>query len=185
VWTLFTLMEQHAESWKKIRGSDAVETFGLAELVEPEPIEISLDLLIYNYKVGFQHFGTLWKELLSPGCYEVLYKLAGAENKGFVLPMECWARMLYELAAIFHHWPINRTKLIDVISPLYNARIASFVNETASMKSLECEKVVEEQAEMFEREKGYLVQVWDREDKKAEEKSFFQKVLGNWRPQSS
>ena len=182
VWTLFTLMEQHAETWKKVQGSEAVETFGSSEFVEPEPVEINLDLLIYNYKVGFQHFGALWKELLSPGCYEALHKLAGAETKAFVLPMEVWARTLYELAAIFHHWPKDRAKLIDVISPLYNGRIASFVNETAAMKNLECEKVVEEQAEVFEREKGYLVQVWDREEKKTEEKSFIQRVLGNWRP---
>jgi hypothetical protein len=35
---------------------------------------------------------------------------------------------------------------------------------------------------VFEREKGYLVQVWDQEEKKTEEKSFIQRVLGNWRP---
>lgn len=182
VWTLFTLMEQHAETWKKVEGSEAVETFGPAEFVEPEPVEINLDLLIYNYKIGFQHFGALWKELLSSSSYEALHKLAGAENKLFVLPMECWARTLYELAAIFHHWPRDRVKLIDLISPLYNGRVASFVNETATMKSAECEGIVEEQAEVFEREKGYLMQVWDREEKKTEEKSFIQKVLGNWRP---
>ncbi len=182
LWTLFTLMEQHADSWKKVHGSEPAETFGLTEFIEPEPIEVNLDLLIYNYKLGFQHFGTLWKELLSPGCYDVLHRLAGAESKDFLFPVDCWAKTLYELAATFHHWPKNRGKLIDVISPLYDGRVASFINQTADMRTLEAERVVEEQAEVFEREKGYLLQVWEREEKEPEEKSFFQKILRSWRP---
>lgn len=182
VWTLFTLMEQKAEIWKKVHGSEPVETFGLPEFVEPEPIEVNLDLLIYNYKLGFQHFGTLWKDILSPACYEVLRRLAEAEAKQFLLPTDCWARALYEIAATFHHWPKNRAKLIDVISPLYHGRVASFINQTAKMNTLDSEAVVEEQAEIFEKEKGYLLKVWEREEKEPEEKSFLQKVLQSWRP---
>ena len=50
------------------------------------------------------------------------------------------------------------------------------------MKSVESEQVVEEQAEVFEREKDYLLKVWEREGKEPEEKGFFQKVLQGWRP---
>lgn len=182
VWTVFTLMEQQADAWKKVDGSDPVETFGLAEFSEPEPVEINLDLLIYNYKLGFQHFGTLWKEILSPACYDVLHRLAGAEGKDLLLPASCWARVLYELSATFHHWPKNRAKLIDVMSPLYYGSIASFVNRTAEMTTLQSETVVEEQAEVFEKEKGYLMQVWEREEKEPEEKGFLQKILRSWRP---
>lgn len=182
VWTLFTLMERNVDAWKQVQGSEPVETFGLTEFSEPEPIEVNLDLLIYNYKLGFQHFGTLWKEILSPTCYDILRRLASAEAKDFVMPADCWAKVLYEIAATFHHWPKNRAKLIDVISPLYHGRVASFVNQTAEMKSLESEKLVEEQAEIFEREKNYLLKVWEREEKEPEEKSFFQKILRSWRP---
>lgn len=182
VWTLFTLMEQYADVWRKVQGSEPVETYGLTEFVEPEALEVNLDLLLYNYKLGFQHFGTLWKELLSPPCYDVLRKMAGSEPKEFVLPADIWAKTLYELATTFHHWPKNRAKLIDVISPLYHGRVASFVNQTAEMKTLESEKVVEEQAEVFEKEKSYLLRIWEREETEPEEKGFFQKVLRGWRP---
>jgi glycosyltransferase involved in cell wall biosynthesis len=181
IWTLFTLMEKNAEVWQQVRGSEPVETFGRTDFFEPDPLEVNLDLLIYNYKLGLQHFGTLWKEILSPACYETLHWLAQTEAKKFLLPMDCWARTLYEVAATFHHWPKNRAKLIDVISPLYHGRVASFINETAKMNTVESEGVVEEQAEIFEREKGYLLKVWAREDKEPEEKSFFQKVIQGWR----
>lgn len=181
-WTLFTLMEEYASSWKKVNGSEPVETFGLDEFFEPEPVDANLDLLIYNYKVGYQHFCALWKEILSAGCYDVLHRVAGAETKDFLLPADCWVKILSELAATFHHWPKNRAKLIDVMSPLYHGRVASFINETADMKSLDSERLVEEQAEIFEREKAYLLKVWDREGIEPEEKTFLQKVLSSWKP---
>ena len=176
VHTLFTLMEQNAEAWKKVAGSEPVETFGSAEVIEPEPIEINVDNLLYNYKLGFQHFGVLWKEIVSPSCYDLLCTLKDAEAGNFSLPPLYWARMLYELAATFHRWPKNRAKLIDLMSPLYYARVASFVNETASMNSAEAEQVVEAQAEVFEKEKSYLLQVWNREAQEPEEKGFLQKL---------
>jgi len=181
VVTLFTLMEQNYEIWKKIQGSEPVETFGLGEFVEPEPVGVNLDVLVYNYKLGFQHFGTLWKELFSPPCYDVLHRLAQSEGKDFFLPAPIWAKMIYEMAATFHHWPKNRVKLVDIMSPLYNGRVASFINQSSDMSSLESESVVEEQAEVFEREKDYLKRVWEREEKEPGERSIFKKVLGTWR----
>lgn len=179
-WTLFTLMEQHADYWKKVQGSDPVETFGLTDFVEPEPVKVNLDALLYDYKLGFQHFGTLWKELLSAGSYDVLQRLARADGTEFLLPLDRWARILYEVSATFHQWPKNRAKLIDVMSPLYYGSIASFVNRTVDMTTMEAEQVVEEQAEVCEREKSYLIEIWDGEKREPEEKSFFQKIVRSW-----
>jgi hypothetical protein len=63
------------------------------------------------------------------------------------------------------------------MSPLYYARVASFVNETAKLKSHEVEQLIEAQAELFEKEKSYLVQVWKREAKESTDKTFMQKLL--------
>ncbi|MBI2349192.1 MAG: hypothetical protein HYV05_11155, partial [Deltaproteobacteria bacterium] len=123
-----------------------------------------------------------WKDLLSASCFDAWRKLAEAEAKEFILPVEIWAKTLYELATTFHHWPKNRAKLVDVISPLYHGRVASFIDQTAEMKTVEAEQVVEEQAEVFEREKSYLLKIWDREEREPEEKGFFQRILRGWRP---
>ena len=48
-----------------------------------------------------------------------------------------------------------------MMTPLYFARIASFVNRTAEMSTGEAEGVVEEQALVFEEMKGYLLDRWD------------------------
>lgn len=178
VMTLFTLMEKHYLVWKDVIGSEAVETFGSQEILEPEAIKVNQELLIQNFKMGFQHFGALWKEILSAPCYATVQKLAAAERKSFYLDVTCWAHVLYEIAATFHRWPKDRAKLVDLMSPLYEARVASFINETAEMTTLESEDVVEKQAEIFEQEKPHLLKCWDAEVKEAKGKGVLQKVFG-------
>jgi hypothetical protein len=82
-------------------------------------------------------------------------------SRNFHLPTEVWVKILYELAATFHTWSANRNKLIDLMTPLYYARVASFVRESWEMSSEEAEALVEEQARSFEEHKDYLIKVWD------------------------
>jgi hypothetical protein len=43
--------------------------------------------------------------------------------------------------------------------------VASFINQTKKMNSGQAEQVVEQQAEVFEQYKDYLIQVWDEKGK--------------------
>jgi hypothetical protein len=79
----------------------------------------------------------------------------------FHLPTESWVKILYELAATYRHWTVNRNKLLDIMTPLYFARVASFVRQSWNLSSREAEDLVEEQAVRFEEQKGYLINVWD------------------------
>lgn len=178
VMTLLTLMEQHFPIWKDIQGSEPVETFGLREALEPEAISVNQELLIQNFKLGMQHFAGLWRDILSSNSFAAVQKLAGAEKKNFYLDVTCWAHILYEIAATFHHWPKDRVQLVDMMSPLYEARVASFINETLEMTTTESERVVEAQAEVFEKEKPYLLKHWDAEQSEPKSKGVLQKVFG-------
>jgi hypothetical protein len=88
--------------------------------------------------------------------------IAEMDTNRFYLSTDAWIRILYELAATFHAWSVNRNKLIDLMTPLYYARVASFVRRTWDMSSQEAEELVEEQAVKFEEQKEYLIQVWDQ-----------------------
>ncbi|MDP3028367.1 MAG: glycosyltransferase [Deltaproteobacteria bacterium] len=165
VWTIFYLMEQNESYWKKIKKSTPVETFGAEKCSEPEPIKVDLDGLIYNFQVGFKQFGSFWKDILDSDSYSDLKKATRMSAKDFSLPVETWVRILYELAATFHYWPMNRNKLVDLMTPLYYARVASFVRETWDMDSSRAEDIVEKNAEAFEEQKGYLLKMWDKKRK--------------------
>ena len=161
VWTIFSLMESYESHWKKVEGSETVETFGFANHIEPEPVAVNLEGLVEHFKVGFQQFSSLWKDLFCPECFEAIREASTMEPSVFRLPTRTWIQALYELAATFHAWKVNRYKLIDLVTPLYYARVASFVRQSWDMTSEEAEDLVEEQALLFEEGKDYLIRVWD------------------------
>jgi glycosyltransferase involved in cell wall biosynthesis len=165
VHTLFVLMEQHEAEWKTIKGSRTVPLFGLQEFMEPEPIQVNLERLVTEYKTGFRQFKGLYHDIYSLECFEELKRCAAKSKTKFVMPVTTWVQVLYETAAIFHSWKHNRTQLVNLVTPLYLGRVASFINRTQKMSSSQAEEVVEEQAQVFEDYKDYLIQVWDERAK--------------------
>ncbi|MDD5476486.1 MAG: glycosyltransferase [Syntrophales bacterium] len=161
LWTIFSLMETNEAIWKSVKGSEPVETFGFEGTMDPEPVTINVDGIIEHFKIGYSQFSSLWKDILSDESFEALAEAAGMDSDNFHLSTENWVKILYELAATFHRWSVNRYKLIDVMTPLYYARVGSFARRTWDMSSDEAEEVVEDQAMKFETQKDYLLKVWD------------------------
>ena len=161
VYTLFLLMERHEEEWKTVKGSRTVPMFGLQEFKEPEPIKVDLGRLVTEYKSGFRQFKALYEDIFSSECFAQLKKCAGMSKTKFNMPVEAWAMMLFETAATFHSWTHNRNQLVNLVTPLYLGRVASFINQTKNMTSSQAEDVVEAQAQIFENQKDYLLKAWD------------------------
>ena len=164
VWTLCFLMERFEIFWKGVDRSEPVETFGHEGYVEPEPLTVDTEGMVEHFKIGFQQFSAFWKDIFSQQCFDEIQKTAHMDPSRFHLSTDAWIRILYELAATFHAWSVNRYKLIDLMTPLYYARVASFVRQSWNMSSKEAEELVEEQALKFEEHKDYLIQVWDQKD---------------------
>jgi len=137
--------------------------FGLRDFLEPDPIKVDLGRLVNEYKTGFRQFKGLYRDLFSPDCFEELKNCARKAKTKFVMPVKTWVMVLYEIAGTFHHWKHNRTQLVNLVTPLYLGRVASFINRTQKMSSSQAEEIVEEQAQVFEDKKGYLLEVWDKQ----------------------
>jgi glycosyltransferase involved in cell wall biosynthesis len=158
---LFSLMERYESYWKEVKGSESLEAFGYEGYVEPEPVNVNLKELIELFKLGCQQFSPLWRDIFCDECFEQIQKSAKMDSSDFHLPTSTWVQILYELASTYHLWSVNRNKLLDVMTPLYFARVASFVRQSWEMSSQEAEALVEEQALKFEEQKDYLIKVWD------------------------
>lgn len=163
IWTVFHLMDEHEGYWRKVRGSQPVETFGEVEDVEPESVPVNLEALVEQYQVGYNQLGAFWKSIFRPQTFDIITQAAWLPPEEFRLPVLGWVRILYEVAAAFHHWPMHQRQLLDMVSPLYKGRVASFINETREMTSAEAEEAVERQAATFEDNKDYLLELWDEE----------------------
>ena len=167
---LFTLMERYEGFWRGINTSESLEMFGFEGKQEPEPVNVNLELMIDLFKKGYQQFSPLWRDIFSKSSFKQISSAVKMDIKGFHLPTDSWVKILYELAATYHLWSINRDKLLDMMTPLYFARVASFVMESWDMSSIEAETLVEEQAVKFEEQKDYLIKVWDEKSKQRLEK---------------
>ena len=136
---LFSLMERYESYWKRVQGSEPLETFGFEGYVEPEPVNVNLEGLIELFKTGYQQFSALWKGIFCEDCFKQITETAQMDSRQFYLPTDVWVRILYELGATFHSWQVNRTKLLYLMTPLYFARVASFVRQSWEMSSQEAD----------------------------------------------
>jgi glucosylglycerate synthase len=161
VSTLLLLMEENESTWKKVKGSKIVPIFGPDLKIEPKPFEINTKKLIDDFKIGFSNWKEIWQKIIAPENWKTIEKLFAADEKNFIMDTEVWAKILYDLAAAFHHWKGNRQLMVSMMTPIYFARVASFVNRTRDMSNSEAEAVVEEQAEVFENTKDYLIKRWN------------------------
>lgn len=161
VFTMLSLMEEHESTWKQVKGSDAVPIIGPALKVEPQSFTINVNKLISDFKIGYDNYSEVWRKIIAPDNWKIIVGLYQKEEKDFIIDVEYWAKILYDLAAGFHHWQGNRQLMVSLMTPLYFARVASFVNSTLEMNNQEAEEIVEEQAEIFEKTKEYLIKRWE------------------------
>jgi len=163
VYPIFELMENNADKWKSIRGSELIPTYGIPSQEEPKAFAVNLPGMIENFKEGFKNLSALWERIINPQSFSVLQSLTRKrKNEHFLMPIEDWARIVYDFASTFHKWKRDRGKLVEIMRPLYYARVASFINRTGDMSTQEAEKLIDEQAQIFEELKPYLLKIWDK-----------------------
>ena len=118
----------------------------------------------FHQKTEYWLFGPTYRDIFSEEVFAHLEQASELDPDEFLFPVETWVKLLYELAAKYHHLPVHRMKMLTMMTPLYLARVASFINRTRDMDSSGAEAVVEEQAEVFEQLKPYLMTLWTNEN---------------------
>jgi len=159
VGTLFGMMRRYEKAWRTVRGSEAVPCLGVRQDVAPEAVRVNLDALFEKFRIGYDHFQALWREILTPATFDVVASLAAARVPDLRLDARDWAHVVYDFAYTYDRWARDRYKLVEIMTPIYYGRLAAFVVETADMSTEEAEeRVVERQATVFEDEKHYLLE---------------------------
>lgn len=164
VGTIFTLMEQKYDFWKRVTVTETPPVFGEEVGVEPEAFEINTEQLLEYFRIGYQNFGSVWKNIIDVNDYTIIEKLAGAaDTNGFDLPSDVWVRVVYHYARYCCNAPRQRMKILDTMIPLYNARVASLVTVLLDKNQSEAEEYYDSQARIFEEMRPYLLQLWEED----------------------
>ena len=163
VYPIFELMEENTDKWKRVRSSQLIPTYGELDQEEPESFRVDLEGMVENFNEGFKNLSALWERIINPQSFAVLKKLTQkrkAEN--FLMPVEDWTKIIYDFAVTFHRWKRDRGKLVEIMRPLYYARVASFINRTKNMTTHQAEEIIEQQAQTYEDLKPYLLKIWEK-----------------------
>ncbi|MDR4509622.1 MAG: glycosyltransferase [Candidatus Brocadiaceae bacterium] len=164
VSTLFYLMGKYESKWRNIKGSTPVDTLGEPkEMSKIEPVSVNFNKLEAELLEGFSHFDPLYKQIIEPENYNNLSKNVQKLKKTgkIMFPADLWAKILYDVAFTYQTWSRNKKKLIDIMVPLYFGRTAAYCHEVSGLDDEHAEKIVEDQAKIFESQKSYLVKKYE------------------------
>ena len=92
------------------------------------------------------------------------WRLACRKARGaFHLDDELWARVVLDFACAYQRHPIRRGVILRSLTPLYLARVASFVRETENLVAAEVEDKIEQLCLTFEEPQAAPGRRWNGE----------------------
>ncbi|MCI0666394.1 MAG: glycosyltransferase [Acidobacteria bacterium] len=161
VSSVLSLMEIHHDDWVRVRGSQDVPLFGFEYTVGLEPIQVNVERMIDKFRTGARELSSIWEEVLTGETLHEINQLSALNTERFYFPANLWVRTIYDFATAWHMKVIHREHLLKSLTPLYLARVASFVRETADADAEVVEKLLEDLCLEFEKLKPYLIEGWE------------------------
>jgi len=162
VGSVFMLMAKYEARWQQQSGSEDVDLFGFRFDVGLDPIEVNVERMLGMFQTACHELGEVWSLALAPETLAAVMKL-GARTEGapFHLEDDLWVRVVYDFAVACKRGKVDRGQLLRSLTPLYLARVASFVIETQPLSSREVEEKIEQLCRTYEDLKPYLVAGWN------------------------
>ncbi len=166
VSTLFDLMIDFEYLWKYVGESRPSSIYGFGQGMDqtPPPVEVSTDTLFASFQRGWANHRELWREINPPAVFREIEALAAIDDEASMsYPSSLWARIIFNFAVAYkgacEH---DRERIMDALVPFYHSRVLSFVNKTRDFDAREAEEYLEQIQRVFEAEKYYLIERWDR-----------------------
>jgi glycosyltransferase involved in cell wall biosynthesis len=162
VGSVFALMEQYEPVWMHRTGSEDAELFGFRFDLGLEPVEVNVERMIANFRLACTQLSDLWCRILRPDtCSAVLALGKNATGGRLHLGDDLWVRVIYDFACAYHRRSLDRRHVLRSLTPLYLARVASFVLDCEDLLPAEVDARVEQLCRRYEETKPYLVAGWN------------------------
>jgi glucosylglycerate synthase len=158
---LFSSMEPNFSLWSGKTGSQAVPTTGAEQQFDLDPLRVNRKRLYDGFRTGVAELETVFQSILLPDTLAELQRLARQEEDDFHYPADLWVKTIYEFAAAHHRAIISRDHVIQALAPLFRGRAFTFLVENRDSSASDVESHVETLCLEFERQKPYLLEMWD------------------------
>jgi len=180
VGTMFGLMRKYEYRWRNVKRSIQGTTTGEFKFFEVEKVSVNFDELMKKFYEGYEKYKNVWRTIFDrKTCLELDEKvLMSLPKEKLVISIDLWAKIVYEFACAYNFVKTDEKELIlESMLPLYFVRTASFIREAELFSDEIADAVVEGNAGVFERLKGYLIKRWDYYKNRGVEISIKNKIL--------
>ena len=158
VSTAFLTVLRSFEQWKDLDEIRHQEHFGLQQMDPPQDLEVDRGAIERQARDGFAQSQGVLEQVLSPDLYRTL--TAMFSGNAIDIEAEQWVTTVYDMIAAFRT-ATDRTALVESLKGLYFGRALSFMNKTWEWSTAEAEADILEQAQVFHRKRGYLIEKID------------------------
>ncbi len=164
VGSVFSLMGEYEQTWAPVRGSAAVDLFGFPYDVGLDPIEVNVERMVAKFRAACSELGEIWSLALDPCTLSAIQELPqgcrAAGNRRFHFDDALWARTIYDFACAHKRRLLERGHLLQSLTPLYLAKVASIFLDMEQMFAAQVEERIEELCLAFESARPYLDSRW-------------------------
>ena len=158
---LFCSMDCYPAAWREVRESLPVPCNGCQPTVSVEPMRVNRKRLYQMFTFGVGQLEPVFLSILSSATHDELKRLTTLPEDDFSFPDQLWARTVYEFAVAYHKAVIGRDHIVQALVPIFRGRALTFVTQNREAGEEAIEKGIEAVCDTFEREKPYLLQLWD------------------------
>lgn len=161
VGNLFCFLDANESSWKSIQGSEPVPVENGSAEITSEPLRINPHRMHAMFQSGVRDLQPVLSSVLTDRTLAELTACANQSKEMFHFPDELWVKIIYEFASSYHRSVISRDHIIQALAPIYRGKIYEFLIANRQASAEEIEERVEAICVAFERNKPYLLQLWN------------------------
>lgn len=155
------LMETYPDVWKKVKGSEPLQSLGFQYAVGLEPVSVNIDRMIDKFRLGVKELIAIWTTFLPEEITDFLHRAENFKKEEFRITDEIWVEIIYRFALAAHGKLMNKEHLLKSLTPLYIGRTASFVIEAWESSADDVESKIEKLCRTFEDKKSLLIENWE------------------------
>jgi hypothetical protein len=155
---MYYCIEQYESVWKGRSSSGKVESIDTQSLIgEPEPVTINLTSLKKTFKDGVQTYIKLYEKIFPRDVYWTIKKTTSNLNSQCFDP-ETWVKIVYSFLIQLKQQKRIMNQLIDALRIVWIGKIVAFAAMTKNKSSQQAERLIREEAKVFEDLKAFFLE---------------------------
>jgi hypothetical protein len=155
--SMFTLAKYYEKYWKIRSNIWRTKYHRESFSKKPIPVKINLKDLEKSFKNEFQKNSKSINEILPQ---DIMSNIKNIYENNFEFNSEIWSKIVYCYSAKYKGIDENdeesKYKLLDTLKTLWIGRFVSYARQVENMDINDAEKIIQEQAEIFEKNLEYL-----------------------------